>query len=92
MQCSSGGPDGLTPQHLRDMVTADCNSNTLLTSLTDFINGLFQGMVPTNVLPIFLEVNSLRSLKEDGGIRPIAIGYTLSRLAGKRHIVMQLTN
>src|SRR5271155_4887165 len=65
------------------MVTADCNNSTLLTSLTDFTNGLFQGIVPTNVLPIFFGARLIALSKKDGGIRPIAIGYTLRRLAAK---------
>jgi hypothetical protein len=80
---SSGGPDGLTPQHIRDMVSIEGASSPLLSAITDFINGLFSGFVPVQVRSCFFGGRLIALSKKDGGLRPIAVGYTLRRLAAK---------
>jgi len=44
----------------------------LVSTLTAFINMVLAGRCPSDVAPVFLE--------KSGGIRPIAIGFTLRRL------------
>jgi hypothetical protein len=80
---SSGGPDGLTPQHLRDLVSTEGENSPLLALITDLVNGLYKGIVPEQVRPVFFGGRLIALAKKDGGLRPIAIGYTLRRLAAK---------
>jgi hypothetical protein len=65
------------------MVSIEGIASPLLVTLTDFSNGLFQGFVPTEMRPIFFGGKLIALSKKDGGLRPIAIGYTLRRLAAK---------
>jgi len=55
----------------------------LVTALTAFINLLMQGKCPSSVTPLFLGGRLIALQKKLGGIRPIAIGYSLRRLAAK---------
>lgn len=79
---SSGGPDGFTPQHLKDLLSGTADAE-LATALTDFINILLVGDLPLNVREIIFGARLIALQKKDGGIRPIAVGYTLRRLAAK---------
>ena len=45
---SSGGPEGITPQHLRDLLCCATEDN-LRTSLIDLVNILSAGDLPTEV-------------------------------------------
>lgn len=90
---SSGGPDGIRPQHLRDLVSSRESGNPLISSLTAFVNILMDGKCPSTVAPIFFGGRLIALQKKSGGIRPIAIGYTLRRLAAKcanRHAITLL--
>jgi hypothetical protein len=56
----------------------------LLDALVEFFNEIvFKGKIPNEVCPLFYGANLLALSKPDGGLRPIAIGNTLRRLAGK---------
>ena len=79
---SSGGPDGLRPQHLKDLTEKQVGGS-LLASLTNFTNFILAGNVPEWVRPHFFGASSLAFAKKDGGVRPIAVGVTLRRLAAK---------
>ena len=83
---SGGGPDGLLPQHLKDL-TAEYlgqTANSLLDALMDLLNNIiFAGKVPSFMVPIFYGADLIALSKDDGGVRPIAIGNTIRRLAGK---------
>lgn len=79
---SSGGPDGLTPQHLKDIVCGTFDPE-LMSTLTDFINIILTGDIPSAVRRIFFGGRLIALQKKGGGIRPIAVGYTLRRLAAK---------
>jgi hypothetical protein len=83
---SAGGPDGLRPQHLKDMTGASAGDagRRLLALLTEFANLCLTGRVPAAVQPVFCGA-SLCALKKkkNGGIRPIAVGCTLRRLVAK---------
>ena len=82
---SGGGPDGLRPQHLKDLTSkATGTAGTgLLTSLANLVNKIFSGSVPTEVLPILFGASLIALEKKGGGIRPIAIGCTLRRIIAK---------
>ena len=83
---SGGGPDGLLPQHLKDL-TAEYlgeTANSLVDALMDLLNNIiFAGKVLSFMVPIFYGAGLIALSKEDGGVRPIAIGHTIRRLAGK---------
>ena len=50
---SAGGPDGVRPQHLRDLTSNKEAGPALVTALTAFTNLLMQGKCPSSVTPIF---------------------------------------
>ena len=54
-----------------------------LSALTDFTNQVLAGRCPEAVAPVFFGGRLLALSKKTGGIRPIAIGFTLRRLASK---------
>ena len=78
---SVGGPGGIRPQHILDLTNNLEAGPALVTSLTTFINMLLTGRCPDFVIPVFFGGNLIALEKKCGGIRPIAIGYTLRRLA-----------
>jgi hypothetical protein len=80
---SAGGPDGLRPQHLLDLVNNRESGPALLTSLTAFVNMLLEGKCDPAVIPVLFGGRLIALEKKSGGIRPIAIGYTLRRVAAK---------
>ena len=75
---SSGGPDGITPQHLKDLMT-DKTDNKLTVALRDFVNKQLAGEFPAEMNEILYGGRLMALQKKDGGIRPIAIGYTWRR-------------
>ena len=81
---SAGGPDGLRPQHLKDMVGPSTagGGHALLSALTSFLSLVLAGRTPPSFRPYFFGAN-LIALQKDGGVRPIAVGCTLHRLAAK---------
>ena len=78
---SSGGMDGLRPQHLLDMEMA--SQDSFIPALVDFTNLVLAGGVPADVRPIFFGASLHALKKKEGGIRPIAVGLTLRRLISK---------
>jgi len=80
---SSGGPDGLRPQHLADMLSCRETSEDLLAAITEFANLLMNGVCPKSVARILFGGRLMALNKKDGGIRPIAIGYYWRRLVAK---------
>ena len=82
---SAGGPDGLRPQHLQDMVGASAGAGgaMLLQSLTAFTNLVLAGDIPVETRPFFFGASLTALNKKDGGVRPIAVGCTLRRLVAK---------
>ena len=80
---SAGGPDGLRPQHLKDMVglSTTGGGHALLSALTSFLSLVLAGRTPPSFCPYFFSANLIALQKKDGGVRPIAIGCTLRRLA-----------
>ncbi|KAJ0183176.1 hypothetical protein K1T71_001152 [Dendrolimus kikuchii] len=82
---SAGGLDGLTPQHLKDLLGGSTGTagETLLKDITDLINLMLSGAVNNDVVPTLYGANLCALNKKDGGIRPIAVGTTYRRLAAK---------
>ena len=80
---SSAGPDGLRPQHLKDLINCQERGSDLLTALTGFVNMVLSGHCPRDVAPILFGGRLIGLEKKSGGIRPIAIGLTLRRLSSK---------
>jgi hypothetical protein len=78
---SAGGPDGLRPQHLANMVGPQ--GGTLLDALTELMSFILSGGVPDEVRPTFFGATLFAFAKKDGGVRPIAVGLSLRRLASK---------
>ena len=50
---SSSGPDGLRPQHLKELVQCRESGPGFLTALTGFVNLVLSGRCPADVAPIF---------------------------------------
>ena len=82
---SAGGPDSLRPQHLKDLTSpsAEGAGVRLIQSLTAFINLVLQGETPLSVRHVFFGAILIPLGKKDTGVRPIAVGNTLRRLAAK---------
>jgi hypothetical protein len=85
MPGSAGGPEGLRPQHLKDLTSASAGDagQRLLFSLLEFANLCLTGRVPAIIQPVFCGAALCALNKKDGGIRPIAVGSTLRRLIAK---------
>ena len=82
---SEGGPDGLRPQHLKDMIGSEeeGGGSQLLRALTSFTNLILEGKASPNACPYFFGASLIALEKKDGGVRPIAVGCTLRRLVAK---------
>ena len=79
---STGGPDGITPQHIRDLMSGATDDN-LQEALVDFVNLTLAGAFDEEVNSIIFGGRLIALAKKDGGIRPINVGYTLRRLVAK---------
>ena len=80
---STGGPEGLKPGHLKQMIGAAEAGRRLLESLTKLVNFVLKNTIPVDIQPIFFGANLCALSKKDGGIIPIAVGTTLRRLITK---------
>lgn len=82
---SAGGPDGLRPQHLKDLVGPATGGgvHSLLSALASFVTLVLAGRTPPSIRPFFFGATLIALEKKDGGVRPIAVGCTLRRLAAK---------
>ena len=82
---STGRPDGLKPQHLKDLIATGAGGGceALLRALVPFIELVLSGNTPVSIRPFFFGANLIALQKKDGGIWPIAVGCTLRRLAAK---------
>ena len=82
---SSGGPDGLRPQHLKDMIgpNTDSSRQILIQALIFFTELVLNGLTPVSIRPYFFGANLIALEKKGGGVRPIAVGGTLRRLIAK---------
>ena len=82
---SAGGVDGLKPQHLKDLITdsAGMVKDRLCEELAKLVTLMLNGKVLEEICPILYGASLTALKKKDGGLRPIAVGCTLRRLAGK---------
>ena len=82
---SAGGLDGLSPQHLKDLICSGAGEagELLLKELTALINLMLSGKVNEAVIDVPYGANLCALRKSDGGIRPIAVGTTYRRTAAK---------
>lgn len=82
---SAGGLDGLLPQHLKDLVAGSVGeiSVRLCERLAALVNLMLKGKVPHDICPLLYGASLTALKKKDGVIRPIAVGCTLRRIAGK---------
>ena len=82
---SSGGPDGLKPQRLKDMIgpTADSSRQILLQALVFFTELVLNGNTPVSIRPYFFGAKLIALEKKEGTVLPIAVGGTLCRLIAK---------
>ena len=64
----SGGPDGLRPKHLKDLISelAEKGGRKLLSALTSFIERVLQGNVPLFVHPILFGATLIALRKKEG--------------------------
>ena len=82
---SGGGVDGLRTIHLQDPIsnqTAEAG-NHLILSLTFLVNTFLNGQISDFARIQFFSANLTALWNKDGGIRPIAVGNILRRLASK---------
>ena len=90
---SAGGLDGLRPQDLQDMVSESAGgaATRLLENLATLLTTMLRGGVSPEVCPLLYGASLTALRKPDSGIRPIAVGNVLRRLAGKivSHRVME---
>ena len=79
---STGGYDGLRPQHILEGVKSSQNRPPLNT-LTAFVNWLLAGKFPDDIAVYFAGAPLLACNKKGGGIRPLAIRGAIRRLDSK---------
>ena len=82
---SAADPDKIVPQILKDLVSKSNGSAGInfLKSLTKLINLFGDCKIPEPLKPVFFGAKLIALIKIDGGLRPIAIGNTLRRIASK---------
>ena len=82
---SSTCPNKIVPQIFKDLVSKSNGSAGLnfLKSLTKLINLIGDGKIPGPLRSFFFGAKLIALIKIDGGLRPIAIGNTLRRIASK---------
>ena len=82
---SSGGWEGLRPVHLRDLTAKwlGNDADKLIDALTRLSIKLLRGDILPSVAAVFFGARLISLKKKDGGIRPIAVGLTIRRLAAK---------
>ena len=56
---------------------------SLLSSLVDLLTLILEGKTPQAIRPLLFGANLTALTKKSGGIRPIAVGFTVRRLASK---------
>ena len=82
---SSGGPDGLRPQHLNDLISFSAGdaADETIRALTSLANLVVHGNKRKCIRPLFCGGKLCAFAKPLGGIRPIVVGFTVRRLIGK---------
>jgi hypothetical protein len=65
---SSGGPDGLRPQHLLDLVNNIAEGSELLNALTAFVDELLEGSCHSDMVSVMFGGRLLALNKKSGRI------------------------
>ena len=63
---SAGGPDGLRPQHLKELMSCREFGQDILTDLTAFVNMVLAGRCPKTIVPVFFGGRMLALNKKCG--------------------------
>jgi hypothetical protein len=83
---SAGGPSGLRPQHLQDVLRMDLGASAIvLSAIMNFLHLSLDGGLPPQAAPFLCAANVV-PLKKPGGVlevRPVAVGETLRRIVAK---------
>jgi hypothetical protein len=82
---SSPGLDGMRPQYLKEIISLSAGEagQKALRALTKLCNFLLSGQLPSEICHLLYGASLCALNKNDGGIRPIAIGNCLRRLTSK---------
>ena len=82
---SDGGDDGLRPGHLKDLVApqTDESGRHLLKAITNLCSKLVRGQKAQHSHDLLFAASLTALRKNDGGIRPFAVGNVFRRLASK---------
>lgn len=82
---SSGGIDGMKPQHLKDSLAASNGdiARRLCEKLIEVLNVKLKGDIPPDLAPFFFEAIVTPSMKKDGDVRPIARDSVFRRIICK---------
>jgi len=65
------------------MILCRETGSDFLTALTSLLNMILAGRCPSDVAPVFFGGRLLALNKKSGGVRPIAVSFTLRRLTSK---------
>ena len=84
---SSGGPSGLRPIHLIEALKKD-QGGSLLEALALYCQSFVQGSLPLEARDWFCGARLIPISKKPSGVRPIAVGETLRRLAAKTLVLV----
>jgi hypothetical protein len=83
---SSGGLDGIRPQHIKEMFLNQHNPAShprQLETLLSFCDIIMQGKLPNFIRPLFFGARLIALRKKDENIRPIAVGNCFRRIVSK---------
>jgi hypothetical protein len=80
---SAGGPDGLRPQHVLELINSPDAGPALVLAITAFVNLLLKGTCHETLRPLLFGGTLFALRKKSGGLRPIVIGYFWRRLTSK---------
>ena len=79
---SSGGPSGWRSSHLKEMLKAKCKQ-PFLAALAAYCTRIANGAFSSECMAVITAARLVPIGKPSGGLRPIAVGDVLRRLAGK---------
>ena len=79
---SGGGPSGLRAAHILQMVLSNAKDR-VLEALAAFCSALVDNCFPKDAMQLLTAARLVAVTKMGGGVRPIAVGEILRRLAAK---------
>ena len=79
---STGGPSGLLPAHLKELLKCD-RRPALLDALASFCSAVANGHFSQGCMKLLTAARLVPIGKRGGGVRPIAVGDVLRRLAAR---------